>query len=316
MSQHTRHARRPERAVSVLLVLAILATAALLGGCAGGPGAQATNISLTDSRGKEVQVPAKVERIVSMAPGHTEILYALGLGDRVVGVTAFCNYPPEAEAVEKVGDLMGMNVEKIASLEPDLVIAIEGLDEYVAKVEEAGIPVLLLQPKDLESVYSTIEAIGAATGTQEAAEALANDMRARIAAVEEKVKGAATRPTVFYELDATEPARPYTVGPGSWHDDFITMAGGENIAGDAATPWVHYSAEEIITKDPDLIILGDANFGVSPAAAMARPGWDVLSAVKNGAVYPINDDLVSRPGPRMVEGIEALAAILHPELFP
>ena len=195
------------------------------------------------------------------------------------------------------------------------MLAIEGLDEPVAGIEELGIPVLVLQPTDLESIYTTVEAIGLATGRTAEAEALVSDMRARIAAVAERVEGVKERPTVFYELDATDPAKPYTAGPGTWHDEFITLAGGVNIAADAVMPWVQFSAEEIIARDPELVILGDANFGVSPDDVKARPGWNVLRAVQNDAVYPIDDDLISRPGPRVVEGIEALAAILHPERF-
>lgn len=299
---------------------ALVVLIALLGGCVvatptpESPAAPEA-VVVTDTRGREVRFDDEPQRIVSLAPAHTEILFALGLGDRVVGVTTFCNYPEEALAVEKVGDLMGINMEQLTALSPDLVLAIEGLDEPVAGIEELGIPVLVLQPTDLESIYTTVEAIGLATGRTAEAEALVSDMRARIAAVAERVEGVEERPTVFYELDATDPAKPYTAGPGTWHDEFITLAGGASIAADAAMPWVQFSAEEIIARDPDLVILGDANFGVSPDDVKARPGWNVLRAVQNDAVYPIDDDLISRPGPRVVEGIEALAAILHPERF-
>lgn len=270
---------------------------------------------VTDSRGQEVAVPAEVKRIISLAPSNTEILFALGLGDKVVGVTNFCDYPEEAKAIEKVGDAFNMNVEKIVSLSPDLVVAIGGMTEVMARLEELGIAVLVLQPTDLESIYQTIELVGQAAGAQDAAQALVAAMRERVEAITAKVAGLEERPKVFYELDATDPAKPYTPGPGTWHDQFIRLAGGVNIAGEVEMPWVQFSTEEIIVQDPAIIVLGDANYGVSAADVAQRAGWEVIAAVRNGAVYPIDDNLISRPGPRVVEGIEALAQIIHPELL-
>jgi len=297
-----------------------MALVALLGGCVA-PTARpvATPVPgpliLTDSRGQEVEVPAEVKRIVSMAPSNTEILFALGLKDRIVGVTKFCDYPEEAKAIEKVGDLMDMNVEKIVSLAPDLVLGIEGVPEVVAKLEEVGIAVMVLQPTDLESIYHTIELVGEAAGVQEAAQAVNRSMGQRVEAVTAKLEGVEERPKVFYELDATDPAKPYTAGPGTWHDQFIRLAGGVNIAGKVDMPWVQFSAEEIISQDPDIILLGDANYGVTAEDVAQRPGWEVIAAVRDRAVYPIDDNLISRPGPRVVEGIETLARVIHPELM-
>ena len=307
MSIHTLHK------LASLMALAIL----LVGCMAPTPLPQPTPepLTLTDSRGQEVQVPREVKRIVSLAPSNTEILFALGLGDRVVGVTTLCDYPQEAKAIEKVGDLMSMNVEKIVSLSPNLVLAIEGMPEVVAKLEEVSIAVLVLQPTDLESIYHTIELVGQAAGAEEAAQELLASMREGVEAVTAKVEGVEKRPKVFYELDATDPAKPYTAGPGTWHDQFIRLAGGVNIAGEADMPWVQFSTEEIIAQDPAIIVLGDANYGVTAEDVAQRPGWEVISAVRKGAVYPIDDNLISRPGPRVVEGIEALARIIHPELF-
>lgn len=307
MSIHTLHK------LASLMALAIL----LVGCMAPTPLPQPTPepLTLTDSRGQEVQVPREVKRIVSLAPSNTEILFALGLGDRVVGVTTLCDYPQEAKAIEKVGDLMSMNVEKIVSLSPNLVLAIEGMPEVVAKLEEVSIAVLVLQPTDLESIYHTIELVGQAAGAEEAAQELLASMQEKVETITAKVGGVEERPKVFYELDATDPAKPYTAGPGTWHDQFIRLAGGVNIAGEADMPWVQFSTEEIIAQDPAIIVLGDANYGVTAEDVAQRPGWEVISAVRKGAVYPIDDNLISRPGPRVVEGIEALARIIHPELF-
>jgi iron complex transport system substrate-binding protein len=122
------------------------------------------------------------------------------------------------------------------------------------------------------------------------------------------------RPKVYYELDATDPAKPYTAGPGTWHDQFIRLAGGVNVAGEVDMRWVQFSTEEIISQDPDIIVLGDANWGVTADDVAQRPGWNVIAAVREGDIYPIDDNLISRPGPRLVEGLEALARIIHPEL--
>ena len=300
----------------------LIALAALLVGCmAPTPPPQPTvtptlePLTLTDSRGQEVRVPREVKRIVSLAPSNTEILFALELGDRVVGVTEFCDYPQEAKGIEKVGGFMDVSVEKIVSLSPDLVLTIEGTPEVVAKLEEVGIAVLVLQPTDLESIYHTIELVGQAAGAEEAAQALIRLMRGKVEAITAKVESVEEHPKVFYELDATDPAKPYTAGPDTWHDQFIRLAGGVNIAGTVDAQWVQFSAEEIISQDPEIILLGDANFGVTAEDVAQRPGWEVLTAVRNGAVYPIDDNLISRPGPRVVEGIEALVRIIHPELF-
>jgi len=272
-------------------------------------------VVVVDSRGREVEVPADVQRIVSLAPSNTEILFALGLGDKIVGVTNFCDYPEGAKSVAKVGDAMEMNVEKIVSLSPDLVLAIDGMQEVQSSLEEVGLAVVVLQPADLEAIYETIELVGQAAGGEEAAQTLVDSMRAKIEAVTAKVQDVSERPKVFYELDGTDAAKPWTAGAGSWHDRFINMVGGVNIAGSVDMAWLQFSAEEIVAQDPDIIVLGDANYGVTPEAVAQRAGWDVIAAVRSGAVRPIDDNLISRPGPRVADGVEALAKIIHPDLF-
>lgn len=280
-------------------------------------------ITLTDDAGRNVQVSTKVERIVSLAPSNTEILFALGLGDKVVGVTDFCDYPPEAQGKEKIGGIEP-NMEKVVALSPDLVLAIGGSPvvasiggnvELLAKFEELKLPTLILAPKDLEGVLADIELVGKATGAQQAAAKLVADMRAKVDQVLAKTKDVTQRPKVFYELDATDPGKPWTPGPGSWHDTFISMAGGVNVAAGAKAAWAQLSTEEIIKENPDLIILGDANWGVNAEAVKSRSGWGAIKAVKQDAIYPIDDNLISRPGPRLADGLVALAKIIHPELF-
>jgi len=171
-------------------------------------------------------------------------------------------------------------------------------------------------PKDLEGIFQQILTVGRLTGNTAQAEKVVADLRARVAALEEKIRSASSRPKVFYELDATDPGKPWTAGPGSFIDRLITMAGGQNVGAVLSSEWGQLSLEELLRQDPDLIILGTANYGETPEKVRQRPGWNRLRAVREGRIHPINADLISRPGPRIVEGLEAMARIIHPELFP
>jgi iron complex transport system substrate-binding protein len=304
-------------------VLALLIIA--LAGCAGTKTPEASepvatetpeSVSVVDDAGRTVEVVRNPQRLISLAPSNTEILFALGLGDKVVGVTDFCDYPEEAKAIEQVGTYFDPNIEMILSLSPDLVLAVADLPaDIIAKLEELGIPAPILDPSDLEGILADIQLVGKATGAEREAEALISEMRERIAAVTEKAGGAKERPDVFCEIDATDPSKPWTTGPGSFMDAMIRLSEGTNVAADAESAWVQLSAEEIIAKDPEIIILADAEYGVTAESVKERPGWEVITAVKEGAIFDIDDDLISRPGPRIVDGLEAVARIVHPELF-
>jgi iron complex transport system substrate-binding protein len=296
-----------------LLIIALV-------GCAGGKAPEAPesakSISVIDDAGRTVEIAETPQRLISLAPSNTEILFALGLGDKVVGVTDFCNYPEEAKSIEQIGTYFDPSIEKIFSLSPDLVLAVADLPEdVIAKLEELGIPAPILNPADLEGILANIQLVGKATGAEKEAEALVSEMRGRIAAVTEKASEVGERPQVFCEIDATDPSKPWASGPGSFMDAMIRLSGGTNVAADAESPWPQLSAEEIIARDPDIIILADAKYGVTAESVGERPGWEVITAVKEGAIFDIDDDLISRPGPRIVDGLEAVARIIHPELF-
>ncbi|MBN1813590.1 MAG: cobalamin-binding protein [Anaerolineae bacterium] len=269
-------------------------------------------ITVEDDVGNAVTLDAVPERIISLAPSHTETLYALGLGDKVVGVTEYCNYPPEAAEKPKVGSFTTIDLEQVVGLEPDLVLATTmHMAETVPALQERGITVFVIDPQTVSDVLDAIGRIGQITGQQETADALVVDVQARIDAVQERVKGT-PRPKVFWELGA----ELYTVGPNTFIDDLITLAGGENVAADADTPWPQLSVEAIILKDPDVIVLADHNYGQTAEMVKERPGWEDIRAVKEGHIIEIvDDDIVSRPGPRLVEGVEFLAQALHPDLF-
>jgi iron complex transport system substrate-binding protein len=309
-----------------LLFLTVTVLAIILAGCCrsvpvpptaeptSAPTAIATGAAITveDGVGNVITFESAPQRIISLAPNHTEVLYALGLGDRVVGVTEYCNYPPEAAEKPRVGDFVNADLELIVGLEPDLVLATTmHMAETVPALQERGIAVFVLDPQSVNSVLDEIRTIGQITGREAAADALVAHMQTRIDAVQQRVKDA-PRPKVFWELGP----ELFTVGPNTFVSDLIDLAGGENVAADADMPWPQLSVEAIILKDPDVIVLADHNYGQTVEMVKERPGWEDIAAVKAGHIVEIaNDDIVSRPGPRLVEGVEFLAKALHPDLF-
>ena len=280
------------------------------------PEAQAQGEALVDDLGRPVTIDEVPQRIVSLAPSITETLFALGLGDRVVGVTEHCDYPAEAQDKPSVGGYFTTSLEAIVAQEPDVVFT-DGHDPVGAQLEALGITLVVLQPQDIAGVLSDIMLVGQVTGTEREADELINELKVRIAVVAVRTAAVSERPTVFYEIDASGEAenKPWTVGPGSFIDTMITLAGGENIVA-VSQAYLQISLEEIVDADPDMVILGDYPW-IQPDDVAARPGaWQVLSAVEGGAVYAIDPDLTSRPGPRIVDGLEEMARIIHPELFP
>ena len=269
-------------------------------------------ITVEDAVGNTVTIDAEPERIISLAPSHTETLFALGLGDRVVGVTEYCNYPPEATEKPMVGGFSNIDLEQVVGLEPDLVLATSmHVAETVPALQEHGVTVFVADPQTVLEVLETTRTIGQITGQDEAAKVLIARMQERIDAVQETI-GDAPRPKVFWELGP----ELYTAGPGSFLNDLILVAGGENVAADADSPWPQLSMEAIVLKDPDVVVLADHNYGETAEMVKERPGWEDIAAVREGRIIEItNDDIVSRPGPRIVEGLEFLAQAFHPDLF-
>ena len=276
-----------------------------------------TGITLTDGLGREVKLDAPAQRIISLAPSNTEILFAIGAGSQVMGRDNLSDYPEAASAAIDIGSAFeALNTELIVSLKPDLVLAAEiNTADQVKALEDLGITVYYLKnPTTLEELYTNLEIVAQLTGHEVDAAQLIEDLKARVAAVDEKIATAAEKPTVFYELDASDPAKPYTVGKGTFITLLIERAGGQNMAGDL-DEYPQLSLEQVVAADPDFIILGDSAYGITPESVATRPGWDGLSAVTNNQVFPFDDNLLSRPGPRLVDGLEALAKLLHPELF-
>jgi iron complex transport system substrate-binding protein len=277
----------------------------------------AAGLEFTDGLGRTVTLSGPAQRVISLAPSNTEILYAVGAGSQVIGRDEFSDYPAEAKELPSVGGSFGeFNNEAIVSLKPDLVLAAElNPPELVTTLEDLGLTVYYLKnPLDLEGVYENLRIVGGLTGRLEGAETLIGSLQERVEAVTAKTAGISTRPKVYYELDATDPNAPYTAGPGTFIDMLITMAGGQNIGGSLSSPWAQISAEELVVQNPEIILLGDAAYGVTPESVAARAGWEKLDAVTNNQIHPFDDNLASRPGPRLVDALEALVKVLHPEL--
>ena len=274
-------------------------------------------ITLTDGLGRTVTLNHPAQRIVSMAPSNTEILFAIGAGSQVIGRDDFSDYPNAVQSLPKVGGTDKYNNEQIVTLQPDLVLAAEiNTADQVKALESLGLTVYYLKnPTTLEEMYGNLETVAKLTGHEADAVTLIASLKARVAAVDNKIMTVTSRPSVFYEIDATDPAKPYTAGSATFIDLLIKRAGGINIAGTLKDQYPQLSLEQVVALNPTLILLGDAAYGTTPDVVKARPGWGSLSAVKNGNVIPVDDNLFSRPDPRLVDGLELLAKILHPELF-
>ena len=295
-------------------------TAAPTAAPAAAPTAAATGgVTITDVAGRTVTVAAPPQRIISLAPSDTEILFALDLGPKVVAVDDFSDYPADVKGLPKIGGTNGTyNFEQIVALKPDLIFA-AGITapEAITKLEALKLPVVVVgtEKTSFESVFADIALVGQATGQAEPATQVITAMQDQLTALKAKLAGAKEKPLVYWELDATDPAKPYSVGPGNFVDDMIALAGGTNVFEKVETPFPQVSAEQVVAANPDVIILSDAAYGITIESVLKRPGWQVITAVKQQRVEPIDDNLVSRPGPRLVEGLEASARIIHPELF-
>jgi iron complex transport system substrate-binding protein len=267
---------------------------------------------VTDEAGKRVRLPSHPQRIITLAPNLTEIVYAIGAGNRLVGNTTFCDYPPEAKQVAKVGDTLQPNIERIIALRPEVIFVSTAsqLETFTKQLSERGIAVFVTDPHDLEAVFRSIKTLGDLLDQQAEAEKLIFNLRARAAAVEDAVKARPTV-TVFYQVS---PSPLWTAGRRSWITDLIRRAGGKSVTAEVEGEWMRYSDEAAMASRPEAIIMAtsDSMNGekMEVAAALQKS-----PAVLDKRVYGINGDFLSRPGPRLVDGLEQMARVLHPEVF-
>ena len=272
-------------------------------------------MTFTDDLGATLEYAEYPQAIVSISPSTTEILFAIGAGDQVVGRDEMSLFPEEALAVTNIGAMWGeVPAETILALEPDLVLAADIINEdQVQALRDLGLNVYWqADPKNYEGLWENLRNIAALTGHEEETEVLIADLDARVKAVEEKIAPLSDRPSVFYELDATDPSAPWTAGSGTFIDYIITTAGGFNAASALEGDYAQLSTEELIAVNPEIILLADALYGVTAESVAERAGWESMIAVTNNAIYPIDPNIMSVPGPRLVEALEITANLLHP----
>lgn len=276
-------------------------------------------IRTIDDLGRAVEIPTPIETVITMAPSLTEIADALGLSERIIATDINSDFPEQVTDLPKVTNWdMTVNYEAILALDPDLILLAEiSSIEEVKMLEDLGLTVYYVNnPTDFDSLYETIRTVGYIFGKNEEAEAVVTELGKRVDSVKEAVADAETTPAVFYEIDATDPSKPWTTGSGTFMDDIIELAHGKNIAAELEGSWLQVGQEFLIMADPEIILLGDAAYGVTPESVGERAGcWDGISAVVNDRVIAFDDNLISRPGPRLVDGLEIMAQIIHPECF-
>jgi len=272
------------------------------------PSASAFPVTVTDPAGNSVTLDAPPTKIASLDAAHTEILFAIGAGGQVTAVDNTSDCPASVSSLPRV-DSFTPSVEAITALQPDLVVLFyDAGGDLVASLQSAGLDVLLLEtPPDVAGAYEDIELLGQATGHLAEAQQLVTYMGDEVHGIELTVAGE-TAPTVFHELDSTY----FTVGDGSFVDDLYTILGANNIGHGTGQAGPQLSSEAIIAANPDVIILADEEFGESEQTVAARPGWSNINAVKNHRIHGVDTDIVSRPGPRIVDALRILKAALYP----
>ena len=279
-------------------------------------------ITLIDDLGNVVVLTSPPERIVSLAPSNTEIMFAIGAGDKVVGVTDVCDYPydfaawVEAENMSSIGNYWQPAVEPIIALDPDLVFASTASEDAAESLRNLGYNVLIVEPKTIDGVLESILLIGRATGNHIEAGELVSDLRQRIDTVTNTASEAASIPQVYHEVWGPD---IQSAGPGTFIDELITLAGGENIFHDAISSFPIVSSETVIEKNPDVIIFPNLYMGTTPWGTYedieSRPGWSAITAIQNDNFYTIDASIISRSGPRLADALEVLAEMIHPEIF-
>lgn len=315
----------------LILVISMMLIMTMLIGCGkqpldevSQPGEIQENYPMTivDGLGYSVTIEKLPERIISIAPSQTEILFSLGLEEKIVAVSDYCDYPVEALEKEKVGSSWGTNTERIIELEPDVVF-VYGEGDLAAEEQlvAAGITIVKYMPETIGEILETIQSIGKITGTDGKALELIAEMESRRDAIIEKVKNQPSK-RVFYQI-WDEPLM--TAGPGSFIDELIQLAGGENIAADVVGSYPQYSVEALVEKDPEIyllpgyaentMILSKADEEVLINLIKSKPGYSEMTAVQNDRIHLLEPNIVSRPGTRIIDALELIAKAIHPEIF-
>jgi iron complex transport system substrate-binding protein len=269
-------------------------------------------MTIVDDAGTSVTFPFPPQKVISLTPATSELMFALGAGDRLVGRTDYDDYPPQVTLVPAVANFQGVEMEKVVSIGPDLVLA--GGNGFtpaadIQRLRDLHMPVLVLYASDVNGVLADIRLVGQAVGAESQAQAIDASIQGRIDEVTSAVESLPT-PKVFYEI-GNDPEL-YGPAPNSFVADMVSLAGGDPITTSDPTVF-SMPVERLVSLDPDVIVLGDAAYKVCPDAVSSRPGWDSIAAVKTGAIRPVDDTIVTRPGPRLGDGLAALALAIHPD---
>jgi iron complex transport system substrate-binding protein len=273
-------------------------------------------LSVTDDLGTDLTLEGPAQKIVAISPSMTEIVFAIGAGDRLIARESNSLYPEEALEVQDLGALWdGLPVEDIVALEPDLILAAEIITaDQVGQLQELGLNVFWQKnPDDFDGLYENIREISVLTGNEDQAEEVISSLQERVAAVDASLADVEQTPLVFYELDATDPINPWTTGSGTFISYIINKSQGENLGDVLEGEWAQISSEELVAQNPDVILLADAMYGVTAERVAERAGWTDIQAVQDGEIYPVDPSILSVPGPRLVDGYELVAGLLHPE---
>jgi iron complex transport system substrate-binding protein len=267
-----------------------------------------------DEVGREVIVPFPPKKIISLAPNVTEILFSLGLDQEIVGVSIHCNFPEKVQSKVRVGSYISLDFEKIVSLKPDLIIATGAGNtrDMVDRLERLGFPTYVIFPKNVEDVTWSVGHLSQLVGREKEGEEIIQEMKRRRERVVALTRGL-PRPRVFLQIGE---APIVTVGKNSFADDLIRLAGGDNVAGNEKEMYPRFGMEEILKRSPEVILISSMNpRGNYQKVLQEWSRWKTIPAVKNGQIYLIDSDLIDRPSPRIIEGLEEMARILHPERF-
>lgn len=306
---------------AIMLLLGLVLALGLLSGCSTGPepvqpeGQQELAgrdvLEIMDDFGNTIAFENPPERIISLAPSNTEILFAIGSGDKVVGVTTYDDFPEEVLEIEKIGDFNGINLERIIELQPDLVINYgDGVTEENERLLEAGIQIAGFEPESIDEITDTILRIGEITGHKQEALDLVDQMTSRKEELLERIQGLEKK-TVFYEI-WHEPLM--AAGPGSYVDQLINLAGGENVAMDAEGDYPQFDLEQLIERNPEVYITASDLPEKTVESIKERPGFGEIDAIKNDRIHLVDGNILSRPGPRIIEALELIMEAIHPEL--
>lgn len=308
------------RLLASFMVLSILA----LAGCGGNAEESVTketneqeanqSYTVADDRGKEISFDKVPETVISLQPSNTEILFALGVGDKVIGVTDYDKWPEEVKNIEKVSDSVNVNVERVVELNPDVVFAYTiGGEEQVEQLESAGLKVFVIQSaSSIEDIYGDIRQIAQVMGVEEKGNKLVDDIKGQLAGIKEKTAAVGQKRKVYFEIAPAPDI--WSIGSGTFQQQIIEAAGVENIFADQQG-WFSVTEEDVILRNPDAIIT-TVNYSEDPVKEiLSRKGWESITAIQNGEVHALNADLLDRPGPRIAEAAELIAKTIYPELY-